>query len=499
MSPESASLKFAPLASLNPLGSKPIDVKLAKLGGISLAGNARGSAQMFRDGVSYLQEFGSLTIFYHPAYGAISINSDIYKKWKSPSVTGFRVASGALLRDYLGFPIADAFVTAERNGSAAYFERGMIIVRANRQAYVVSGPIYEHYRRLGDVASSQKPPIIGLPNADEQSGTNGGRFSTFDSGGIYWSADTGAREVHGAIRQRWLAMGGASSVLGYPASDESPVMNGSNEIGRFNRFANGGFIYWSPASGAWDIYGAIFAEWNSKGGPLGPLGFPISGETSTPFLPGFVQGRFNDFQHGVIVWYPDGDYAGAHSVLGVQLYLERYECNQDFNVQINIEATPANPPNVNHGRMPSGGEYDGGGKELDTVLIAVPLVQSSTQINIWMLCIHENTIGKDDEEGTVTENYSILNLWGLMENDHAHQDGAFTATFEMQPFPLPPVSLDPDQFRYQLFWPFQNFDINTLSWHTYSDTFSDVAETDKHIDLNPFDFKLHLCWNEITA
>ena len=59
-------------------------------------------------------------------------------------------------------------------------------------------------------------------------------------------------------------------------------------------------------------------------------------------------------------------------------------------------------------------------------------------------------------------------------------------------FPLPPVSLDPDQFRYQLFWPFQNFDTDTLSWHTYSDTFSDVAETDKHIDLNPFDFKLHL-------
>jgi LGFP repeat-containing protein len=257
-------------------------------------------------------------------------------------------------------------------------------------------------------------------------------------------------------------------------------------------FANGGFIYWSPASGAWDIYGAIFAEWNSKGGPLGPLGFPVSGETSTPFLPGLVQGRFNDFQHGVIVWYPEGDYAGAHPVLGVQLYLERYECNDDFNVQINIEATPANPPNVNHGRMPSGGEYDGGGKELDTVLLAVPLVQSSTQVNVWMLCIHENTIGKDDEEGTVTESYSILNLWGLMENDHAHQNGAFTATFEMQPFPLPPVSLDPDQFRYQLFWPFQNFDTDTLSWHTYSDTFSDVAETDKHIDLNPFDFKLHL-------
>jgi len=492
VSPALSSTKFVSLSALKPSGSKPIDVKLAKLGGVSVVGTALSSPQMFEDGVSYLQEFANSTVFYNPSYGAVSINAAIYGKWKEPALSIFKVASGASLRDYLGFPIADAFSTEEQGGSAAYFERGMIVVRANKQAYVVSGPIYEHYRRLGDISDPQNGPVIGLPNADEQIGVNGGRFSTFDSGDIYWTLATGARELHGAIRQRWLDMGGASSVLGYPTSDECSVMNGKTEIGRFNRFANGGFIYWSPATGAWDVYGAIYTEWNSKGGPLGALGFPVSGETSTIYLPGFVQGRFNDFQNGVIAWYPSGDYMGAHTVLGVQLYLERYECNDDFNVQINIEATPANPPNINHGRMPSGGEYDGGGKELDTVLLTVPLVHSDTQVNVWMLCIHEKTIGTDDEEGTVTENYSILNLWGLLEDNHAHQNGAFTATYEMKPFPLPPVSLDPEQFRTQLFWPFQNFDTDTLSWKTYSDTFSDVAETDKHIDLNPFDFKLHL-------
>ena len=79
-----------------------------------------------------------------------------------------------------------------------------------------------------------------------------------------------------------------------------------------------------------------------------------------------------------------------------------------------------------------------------------------------------------------------------MEREHAHQNGAFTATFNLEPFPLPPLSLDPEQFRYQLFWPFHNINTDQLSWKTYSATFADVAETDKHIDLNPLSFKLHL-------
>lgn len=492
MSAPFGSTKLAALSSLKPVGVKPLEDKFAKLGGASAVGKPVAGPQVFADGVSYLQEYGSVVIFYNPAYGAVSIDQAIYAKWKSPSVSALKASSGVIIRDYLGFPVSDSFSTVESGGTAAYFERGMIVVRANQQAYVVYGPIYEHYRRLGDIGDASDSLVVGLPASDEQPTASGGRMSQFDAGDIYWTAETGAREIHGAIRDRWLAMGGPESVLGFPTSDECPVMSGSNQVGRFNRFANGGFIYWSSSTGAWDVYGAIYAEWSSKGGPLGPLGFPVSGETSTPSVPGFVQGRFNDFQNGVIVWYPDGDYSGPHTVLGVTLYLERYDCSEDFNVQINIEATPASPPNVNHGRMPSGGEYDGGGKELDTILLTVPLVQSNTQVNIWMLCIHEKTFGKDDEEGTVTANYNILNVWGLLENNHAHQDGAFTATFEMQPYPLPPVSYDPDQFRTQLFWPFHNFDTDTLSWRTYSDTFSDVAETDKHVDLNPLDFKLHL-------
>jgi len=482
-----------PLSVLQPVGTKLVSEKAGKLGAVAVISS---QPRTFPDGVSTLQEFTDHAIFYHPAYGAVSINNAIYQKWDSPLLTSARTAGGHLLRDYLGFPIADSFNTAEAGGMAAYFERGMIVVRGNRQAYVLSGPIYEHYRRLGDISDANAQPVIGLPTSDEQAVAANGRCTHFDSGDIYWSAATDAREIHGAIRDRWLAMGGPTSVLGLPISDECSV-NGT--AGRFNRFANGGFIYWSPSTGAWDIYGAIYAEWNSNGGPLGPLGFPISGETDTPSLPNLPllgdlpKGRFNDFEHGVIVWYPSGPYAGAHTVQGLRLHAQRYECNEDFNVQINIEATPSNPPNVNHGRMPAGGNYNAGGVDVSTsFLLTVPVVHGNTQVSVWMLCIHEKTIGKDNEEGTVTMNYNILNLWGLIGDNHSHQNGAFTAVFNMEPFPLPPVSLDPEQFRTQLFWPFHNVDIDTLSWKTYSDTFADVAETDKHVDLNPLSFKLHL-------
>lgn len=485
-----------PLSILRPVGTKLIAQKAAQFGAVAAIGSI-SQLRTFPDGVSTLQEFPGSAIFYHPAYGAISINRAIYNKWNS--ITASKTADGHNLRDYLGFPISDTFTTVESGGTAAYFERGMIVVRGNGVAYVLSGPIYEHYRRLGNIGDPAARPVVGLPISDEEAVANNGRCTHFDGGDIYWSAATDAREIHGAIRDRWLALGGAGSVLGLPTSDECGVQGANPQGGRFNRFANGGFIYWTPATGAWDVYGAIYNEWSSRGGPLGPLGFPVSGETDTPALPALPglgnlpKGRFNDFQRGVIVWYPSGDYVGAHTVQGVQLHAIRYECNDDFNVQINIAATPANPPNVNHGRMPSGGNYNGGGVDVSSsYLLTVPVVQGNTQVSIWMLCIHENTIGADDEEGTVTANYNILNLWGLMENSHAHQNGAFTATFAMQPFPSLPVSLDPAQFRSQFFWPFQNVDIDQLSWRTYSDTFADVAETDKHIDLNPFSFKMHL-------
>ena len=149
------SNRSLPLSVLQPVGTKLVREKAAELGPGAVTSS---QLRTFPDGVSTLQEFADSAIFYHPAYGAVSIDNTIYQKWSSASPTSARTAGGQILRDYLGFPIADSFKTVEAGGTAAYFERGMIVVRGNRQAYVLSGPIYEHYRRLGDMPTPTISP-----------------------------------------------------------------------------------------------------------------------------------------------------------------------------------------------------------------------------------------------------------------------------------------------------------------------------------------------------
>jgi uncharacterized protein with LGFP repeats len=216
---ETASRLALPLSILQPVGTKLIAQKAAQFGAVAVIGSS-SQPRTFPDGVSTLQEFPGSAIFYHSAYGAISINRAIYNKWNSLSATESKTADGHNLRDYLGFPVSDSFSTIENGGTAAYFERGMIVVRGNGVAYVLSGPIYEHYRRLGNVGDAGARPVVGLPISDEEAVANNGRCTHFDGGDIYWSAATDAREIHGAIRDRWLALGGAGSVLGLPTSDE---------------------------------------------------------------------------------------------------------------------------------------------------------------------------------------------------------------------------------------------------------------------------------------
>ena len=66
----------------------------------------------------------------------------------------------------------------------------------------------------------------------------------FQGGSVYWSPATGAHEVHGAIRDRWAELGWENSALGFPTSDEYGI-----DGGRRSDFQNGS-ITWTPSGGA---------------------------------------------------------------------------------------------------------------------------------------------------------------------------------------------------------------------------------------------------------
>jgi hypothetical protein len=146
--------------------------------------------------------------------------------------------------------------------------------------------------------------FLGSPTTDELPTPDGvGRFNHFQGGSIYWTPDTGAWEVHGAIRDKWAALGWETN-LGYPITDEMPTLDG---MGRFNHFRrlDGGHasVYWTAQTGAWEVHGLIRTKWAALGYERSALGYPISDEMPTPD----GAGRLSSFQGGTIYWAPDRD------------------------------------------------------------------------------------------------------------------------------------------------------------------------------------------------
>jgi len=93
----------------------------------------------------------------------------------------------------------------------------------------------------------------------------------------------------GAIYEHWQAIGGMNSVLGAPTSPEDDAAGGA----RYATFAKGA-MYWSPDTGAQPVTGAIYDAWASLSYERGPLGLPTSAEIQEPLQ------ITQNFQHGTL-------------------------------------------------------------------------------------------------------------------------------------------------------------------------------------------------------
>lgn len=142
---------------------------------------------------------------------------------------------------------------------------------------------------------------LGYPTSDELTSPDGvGKFNTFQNAGdhIYWSPATGAAEIGGAIFDHWGTFGYELGPLGYPTSGELPLGGGAQT----NTFQGGPVITWSSSTGACEIGGEIYLHWAHFSFNLGPLGLPTSDEITNPD----GVGKGNTFQYGgdSIYWSP---------------------------------------------------------------------------------------------------------------------------------------------------------------------------------------------------
>jgi len=142
--------------------------------------------------------------------------------------------------------------------------------------------INDRYTTFGGASS-----LLGAP-IGEAVDVPGGAERVYAGGAIFYSKDTGAHVMYGAILDRYQALGGPSSELGFPKNDESDTGDG---VGRFNDFAmpGGAAIYWNPQWGASVIKGRVLEAWRKSGAITGPFGYPSS-DTST--VDGVQTGKF---------------------------------------------------------------------------------------------------------------------------------------------------------------------------------------------------------------
>ncbi len=166
------------------------------------------------------------------------------------------------------------------------FAGGKIYFTPETGAHAMRGAILDQYLSLGGPADGD----LGFPTIDEGDGRAPGSrnttFSAADRPVIFWTPDTGARVVRGAINAAWDKLGGSAGVLGVPTVDETYK---GDEV---SQTFSGGQVVWNRRTNVFtttppelaeqlaglaipgDATTAIAAARRAAGGPLGPLGAP---------------------------------------------------------------------------------------------------------------------------------------------------------------------------------------------------------------------------------
>ena len=150
-------------------------------------------------------------------------------------------------------------------------------------------PLAARYVALGGEGSS-----LGVSTGPERHvGDGRGRYVNYQHGSIYWTASTGARRLVGAIRTRWLQLGGPRGLLGYPRDDMIRADDGKGYLQGFEK----GTLVDPPGLAVVRVTGAIRTAWVAWHRETGVLGYPTAEMTRTKRGDGYQQ----TFQHGVLV------------------------------------------------------------------------------------------------------------------------------------------------------------------------------------------------------
>ncbi|WP_234783017.1 LGFP repeat-containing protein [Mycolicibacter sinensis] len=118
---------------------------------------------------------------------------------------------------------------------------------------------------------------LGPPKGDVHP-AGAGFAQDFAGGTMFFTPETGAKALYGAILDKYEALGGAATNdLGFPNIDEVPGLVPGSRVAIFSGRDNP-VIFWTPEHGAHVVRGPINAGWDKLGSSTGPLGVPVEDE-----------------------------------------------------------------------------------------------------------------------------------------------------------------------------------------------------------------------------
>ena len=181
-------------------------------------------------------------------------------------------------------------------------------------------PISKKYQALGGARG-----FLGRNTVTERAIADGrGRYAGYAGGNIYWTATTGAYEVHGGLLDEYRRAGGPEAV-GYPTADTRTSGNG---VWRYTNLETGRLYYKRNGGDTVGIYDPFFTKHEKLSGIYGSLGYPLSNarrsgdkrSTYQNFSTGrlySVDGRMVEI-HGAVYTFHEAN-AGVYGVYGYPL------------------------------------------------------------------------------------------------------------------------------------------------------------------------------------
>lgn len=455
-----------------------ITYKHAELNGKINTGNRLKGIQYNSTVGSFTQFYQNCGIMFHERVGkAFEMHGSIYSKYQA-------------LRNKaaeLGYLVTDESKATDTRGRKSLFSKGGIYWSSGTGAIPVLEEIYLEYEHLGESKA------LGFPT---RSGTNipGGKEQIFQRSRMYYKNGTGrAQEVHGAILNKFLAIGGVRK-WGFPVTNESDVRGGSTVKGKFSEF-EGCTIYWKSGIGAFEVHGDIRKKYNDLGGPLGKLGFPTSDESDIPDHSG--AGRINSFEKGCINWY--GSFDSIKVALPFKLRLQRIHSKESEGLgmgqnDIHFYAQIKNGSNILYNkRHPSSGDY--GDHNVINPNLTFPVTITPNNINMrisFSIDIRDSDPGNDDHLGKHTTVLNAANGWGFRQTNLVFDQTFFKIKSFLWSI-RPQVNIA-SLTEKEKWWDFDNFKTPIITKDQYAAAFRDVDSETEWWDIDDGLKNLYYKW-----